>query len=245
MNINKFCKIFVVLSLILILLTSCSKNKNETANPDQNVGSSEEIGYIDGSNDAESDVNNTTAPNAPANSGDGTVQNNEQNVTVEAPSSNVNLTPSGGTDSSNQGNNGDMDVGNTNANTPSNNQTNQSNNNQSEGSEGNNTPTAPSGNGTVTQPEIPGSNGSKPDSGKEEGKGEASTPSNPAPDTSLTYAEYIAMTPDQQEAYYQSYSTFEAFSAWYLAAKKEYDANKDSNTIVDGSIDIGEIMGKK
>ncbi len=97
------------------------------------------------------------------------------------------------------------------------------------------------------------------DNNKEENPSEQSDPSveplNPSidendqqadvnPKTELTYKEYIAMTPTEQKAYYDSYENFTDFVAWYNAAKAEYDAENESVEIQDGKIDISDIIGK-
>lgn len=75
-------------------------------------------------------------------------------------------------------------------------------------------------------------------------QGESTPPAEPKPNTDLTYAEYLKMTPVEQQAYYESYENVMDFIAWHNAAKAKYDAEKDSIQIEGGNIDIGEIMGK-
>ena len=63
----------------------------------------------------------------------------------------------------------------------------------------------------------------------------------PAP---LTYAEYLAMTPDEQFEYYNSFPSYNEFFAWLNAAKEEYEqANKNPTLGEDGSLDVGDIFG--
>lgn len=63
----------------------------------------------------------------------------------------------------------------------------------------------------------------------------------PAP---LTYAEYIALSPADQEAYYDSFPSYVEFFAWLNAAKEEYEqANKNPTLGEDGSLDVGDIFG--
>jgi hypothetical protein len=67
-----------------------------------------------------------------------------------------------------------------------------------------------------------------------------SQPSTPAnPDTSLTYEQYMAMTPEQQFAHYNTYSSPQAFFEWFNAAKLEYE---NSIPEIDGDINIGDII---
>lgn len=60
----------------------------------------------------------------------------------------------------------------------------------------------------------------------------------------LTYKEYLAMTPTEQKAYYDSYENFKDFVAWHNAAKAEYDAENGSVEIQDGKIDISDIISE-
>ena len=58
----------------------------------------------------------------------------------------------------------------------------------------------------------------------------------------LSYAEYMAMSPAEQQAYYESFPTLEEFIAWHNAAQAEYEAEHDI-PVVTGPIDIGDYMG--
>lgn len=58
----------------------------------------------------------------------------------------------------------------------------------------------------------------------------------------LSYAEYMAMSPAEQQAYYESFPTLEEFIAWHNAAQAEYEAENDI-PVVTGPIDIGDYMG--
>lgn len=58
----------------------------------------------------------------------------------------------------------------------------------------------------------------------------------------LSYAEYMAMTPAEQQAYYESFPTLEEFIAWHNAAQAEYEEAHDI-PVVTGPIDIGDYMG--
>lgn len=60
--------------------------------------------------------------------------------------------------------------------------------------------------------------------------------------SALSYAEYLAMSPAEQQAYYESFSTLEEFIAWHNAAQAEYEAENDI-PVVTGPIDIGDYMG--
>lgn len=61
-------------------------------------------------------------------------------------------------------------------------------------------------------------------------------------DTVLTYAQYIALAPEQQEAYVDTFDSLKAFINWYNTAKAEYDQDRDSIEI-DGPIDLEDIIG--
>jgi len=55
------------------------------------------------------------------------------------------------------------------------------------------------------------------------------------------YEKYIAMSPEKQQAYFESFSDPEDFFKWYNKAKAEYDkANRPDQE--GGSIDIGDYM---
>ena len=58
----------------------------------------------------------------------------------------------------------------------------------------------------------------------------------------LSYAEYLAMSPAEQQAYYESFSSLEEFIAWHNAAQAEYEEAHDI-PVVTGPIDIGDYMG--
>lgn len=57
----------------------------------------------------------------------------------------------------------------------------------------------------------------------------------------LTYEEYMALSPAEQQAYYESFPTLEDYIAWYNAAYAEYEENQDA-VIATGPIDIGDYI---
>lgn len=60
----------------------------------------------------------------------------------------------------------------------------------------------------------------------------------------MTYEEYLAMSPEEQESYYDSFPSYVEFFAWLNAAKEEYEqANKNPTLGEDGSLDVGDIFG--
>lgn len=90
-----------------------------------------------------------------------------------------------------------------------------------------------------------GSVGSNDAGGSSAGSGNA-----PADDGSttqgVTYSQYNAMSAEEQQAWFNSFESVEAFFEWYNNAKAVYEANDDS-IIIDGntSIDMGEIAKKQ
>ena len=67
----------------------------------------------------------------------------------------------------------------------------------------------------------------------------------PLPDVypyTLTYKEYLAMTEDEQIAFYKEFKNHSEFKKWHTAAKKEYEKNKKELVIgPDGTIDLGQL----
>lgn len=51
----------------------------------------------------------------------------------------------------------------------------------------------------------------------------------------LTYEEYKALTPEEQQAYYESFPTPEEYMVWFKAVAKEHNQSGDGNTQVDGN----------
>ena len=61
----------------------------------------------------------------------------------------------------------------------------------------------------------------------------------------MTYEKYISMSPEDQQAYFESYSSPDAFFKWFNAAKAEYDKNNDAIEVEGGNIDIGDYMDEE
>ena len=58
----------------------------------------------------------------------------------------------------------------------------------------------------------------------------------------LTYKEYMAMSEDEQIAFYKQFKNHSEFKKWHTAAKKEYEENKIELEIgPDGKIDLGQL----
>lgn len=68
-------------------------------------------------------------------------------------------------------------------------------------------------------------------------------PANPEK-TSLTFDQYQNLSSADQQAYFESFDTMEAFLAWYDAAMKEYEESKNVVEIAGGAVDLGELMNK-
>jgi hypothetical protein len=93
-----------------------------------------------------------------------------------------------------------------------------------EGSGGSSEGTSGSGEGSGGSGEGTGGSG--------EGEGGANT--------SLTYEEYLAMTPTQRSEYYNSFEDPKDYFDWFKKAKKEYDDAQDRIKIGEGgNIDLG------
>lgn len=57
----------------------------------------------------------------------------------------------------------------------------------------------------------------------------------------LTYEEYLAMSPSEQQAHYEQFPSLDAYIAWHNAALAEYEENQSSIEVT-GGIDIGDFM---
>jgi cytoskeletal protein RodZ len=57
----------------------------------------------------------------------------------------------------------------------------------------------------------------------------------------LTYEEYLAMSPSEQQAHYEQFPSLEAYIAWHNAALAEYEKNQESIEVT-GGFDIGDFM---
>lgn len=60
----------------------------------------------------------------------------------------------------------------------------------------------------------------------------------------VTYGQYHAMSSEEQQAWFNSFDSVEAFFAWYNDAKAVYEANNNSFVIEgDTDIDANEVIG--
>lgn len=94
-----------------------------------------------------------------------------------------------------------------------------------------------------TQPPVQNTSPTEPDGTNPPAEPPATTQpqaggSDPA---KLTYEEYLAMSPYEQQAHYESFPSLEAYIAWHNAALAEYEENQDSIEVT-GGIDIGDFM---
>ena len=61
-----------------------------------------------------------------------------------------------------------------------------------------------------------------------------------------TYEEYLNMSGQEQQAWFESFEDPEAFFAWYDQGKAAYDAAQDKVEIgEDGTVDMSEIAGEE
>ena len=98
-------------------------------------------------------------------------------------------------------------------------------------------------------------NPTKPDAGKETDPAEGDKTDKPedatdstepadvttqtTPPEEMTYQDFIALTPEQQRLYQDSFNDLEAFFEWYNAAKEKYE-EENPPIEIDGPIDLGK-----
>lgn len=71
---------------------------------------------------------------------------------------------------------------------------------------------------------------------------EATEPEDTKPAASA-YLWYASLSAEEQQKYYESFASPEAFFAWFNAAKAEYEASKDYMDSDNPNADMGEILG--
>lgn len=71
---------------------------------------------------------------------------------------------------------------------------------------------------------------------------EESAPSRPS--TLLSYEEYNALSGEEQQEYFNRFSSVEAFFEWYNEAKAKYEEEQGRVEITGSDINIGDIVGK-
>lgn len=100
---------------------------------------------------------------------------------------------------------------------------------------------------SVPSENISGSGNNSGNTGSNSGSG--NTSSGPSVedvlgDGTVTYEEYISMSGSEQQKYFESFESPEAFFAWYNDAKAKYEAENPSIEIGgDEEIDLGDIIG--
>ncbi len=65
------------------------------------------------------------------------------------------------------------------------------------------------------------------------------------PDVTTSYEMYVAMSPEEQEAFFATFDGMEAFVAWYNMAKSEYEASNPNVEIGDGAVNLGDTTKEK
>ncbi len=223
MNRNKFLRFLALMLISVILLTSCSGNPTEEKDESNSKG---ETSQEQNENGLEGDFLQNPGETAPESTPADKNQAGSNNGEGDTP---VSSKPGATTDSTQKPN--------------------------SSGSSSDATELGSSGNGQTGGSSNGGFNGNANEGNKPEqstpsqetetpSEGENKPSDEPKPNKELTYAEYLKMTPAEQQAYYESYEDVMDFIAWYNAAKAKYDADKDTIQIEGGKIDIGEIMGQ-
>ena len=89
-----------------------------------------------------------------------------------------------------------------------------------------------------------GNNGSTDNSGNNGSNGGSTTPpSGKLEDT--TWEQYLAMSADEQLAFFQKFSNPADFFTWKEKAEAEYEKNQNVIEVgADGTVDLGQILGK-
>ncbi len=86
----------------------------------------------------------------------------------------------------------------------------------------------------------PSNQGSTTPSSKDEN---TSSNESSAEKTTLTYEEYLNLTPAKQQEYFKTFDSLNSFKAWLNAAKAEYEAKDDSIEVEgNGSLDLKDYL---
>lgn len=68
----------------------------------------------------------------------------------------------------------------------------------------------------------------------------------PTGNQTLTYAQYLALTTSEQQAYFESFASVDAFYEWLEIAEKEYEESMKNDSVTgDGTLDLGDYIGKQ
>ena len=91
---------------------------------------------------------------------------------------------------------------------------------------------SPSEDNTATALNSPGNDSDGDNSGSHDA---------PSPDGSTDYEKYLAMTGEEQEAFYNTFASPDEFFAWLNNARAEYEAMYPGVDIGDGVIDVTDL----
>lgn len=118
------------------------------------------------------------------------------------------------------------------------------NNNQTGNSEKPDTPPVQGGNVSDNTPGTPGNTTPTDPSGDDSDPTEPpQQETDPVSQDEMDYRTFQDMTPDQQQAYMESFPSIDEFFDWYEQAKKEYEEANPPIEVGDGNIDLGDLPG--
>ena len=99
----------------------------------------------------------------------------------------------------------------------------------------------PDGDISIGQPEGGNSTG-KTEGEDSTGKPEDSEPAG-KPEETLTFEQFLLLTPEQQQEYMNSYDDIMDFLEWYSVAEEAYKKEHENDDIIaDGDINIGDFI---
>lgn len=61
--------------------------------------------------------------------------------------------------------------------------------------------------------------------------------------TITEYEKYLAMSPTEQQAFFENFESVDAYFAWLNKAKVEYEAKQNATELEGGSVDLGDLIG--
>lgn len=94
-----------------------------------------------------------------------------------------------------------------------------------------------------TEPEETETEETEPEETNPENTTPEETTSDKPSNEVTSYEKYMNMSPAEQQAFFESFGSIEAYLAWYDAAVAEYEANTNVTDISGGSVDLGDLMG--
>lgn len=91
-----------------------------------------------------------------------------------------------------------------------------------------------------TKPQETKPQETKPEETKpQETKPQETKPEETKPQNTVTeYEEYLAMSPEEQQAFFESFDSVDAYFAWLNAAKAEYEEKQNASDLEGGSVDL-------